>query len=213
MATEKAQDTGGKNEELQLAVFDLNKTFYHKSSKEEFYKFILTKEPKRLSYIFEMAYFKLLNKLNQIRQTEFKENFFNYLDKLPPDKVEAYAIEFWKKEFPENFNQEIMSRLDSMKKDGVKIVCATGGLEVYVKPLFRLFEVDGMVGTRVKYTNKTYLVKGEACKGEEKLRRLNSLFNGKKYRILEAYSDKKEEMLEKAEKAFLVKKGNLQPME
>jgi len=199
--------------EIKVVVFDLNQTFYNKSSKEEFYKFICTKRPKRIRFFFEMLYFSLLKKLNLIRQTEFKENFFNYLDGLPPEKVEAYAEEFWRQEYPKNFNPEIKKRLEKARSEGQEIFCATGALEVYVKPLFRLFSVDGFGGTRTEYTNKTYKVKGKACKGEEKIKRLEELYKGKSFTITEAYSDRKEELFEITEKPYLVKKGKLKDFE
>ena len=92
-------------EKIKVVVFDLNQTFYRKSSKEEFYKFICSKRPKRLRFIFELVYFKILSKLNLLRQTEFKENFFNYLDDLPPETVEVYAEEFWRREFPKKIGR------------------------------------------------------------------------------------------------------------
>ncbi|WP_266205948.1 HAD family hydrolase [Pontibacter kalidii] len=191
-------------EEVKLVVFDLNGTFYSKSSKDEFYKFVVSKRPQRLRFVFEMYYYKLLNKLNQIRQTEFKENFFNYLDELPPEQVEQLAREFWQKEYPENFNKELRQRFEQMRQEGVQLFCATGGLELYVKPLFDLFPVDGFAGTEVKYEGGTYKVVGEACKEEEKLRRISSHFQKRKFRIVEAYSDSKEAILDEADKAFLV---------
>ncbi|MFD2247312.1 HAD family hydrolase [Pontibacter ruber] len=205
--------TTKKEEEIEVIVFDLNGTFYNKSSKDEFYNFICTKRPKRVRFFFEMMYYKLLHKFKQMRQTEFKENFFNYLDELPPEKVKEYAREFWKKEYPENFNKELHQHFDKMKKEGKQLFCATGGLEVYVKPLFDLYPVDGFFGTKTRYENQTYLVEGEACKDEEKIKRLDEHFKGKHYTIIEAYSDSKETILEKAKKAFLVKDGKIVPFE
>lgn len=194
---------------IKVVVFDLNQTFYNKSSKEEFYKFICTKRPKRIRYFFEMLYFTLLKNLNLIRQTEFKENFFNYLDELPPEKVEAYADEFWRREFPQNFNPEIKQRLEKAKAEGQDIFCATGAFEVYVKPLFNLFPVDGFAGTVAKFDGETYKVQGKACKGEEKVNRLKEHYKDKEFTITEAYSDKEEELFEITEKPYLVKKGKL----
>lgn len=199
------------NEEVRVVVFDLNGTFYNDSSKDEFFKFICTKQPKRLRFIFQMAFFKVLKKLHQINKTEFKENFFNYLDHLTPDQVERYAEEFWAKEYPENFNKELLAHFNQRRKEGYKIFCATGGLELYVKPLFNLFKVDGLAGTKVIYDGNTYKVVGKACKNAEKLKRLDKLLSGKTYRIVEAYSDSKEEMLSQAEKAFLIDNGNITP--
>ncbi|AKD05071.1 HAD family hydrolase [Pontibacter korlensis] len=201
----------GNNEEVRVIVFDLNGTFYNKSSKDEFYNFIVAKQPKRLMYYFEMVYYKLLHKMHQIRQTEFKENFFNYLDKLTPDRVEAYAKEFWETEYPEHFNKELMQHFNKQRKEGVQLYCATGGLELYVKPLFDLYPVDGFAGTTVKYENGTYKVIGQACKEEEKLRRMQKHFNGKKIRVIEAYSDSKEAILDRADRAFLIDDGKIKP--
>jgi phosphoserine phosphatase len=198
-------------EKIKVLVFDLNQTFYNKSSKEEFYKFICGKRPKRIRFIFEMLYYKLLKNLNLIRQTEFKENFFNYLDELPPEKVEAFAEEFWRREFPQNFNPEIKHRLEKAKADGQELFCATGALEVYVKPLFNLFPIAGFAGTVAKFNGKTYKVEGQACKGEEKVKRLKAHYKNQEFKIIETYSDKEEELFALTEKPFLVKKGKLIP--
>jgi HAD superfamily phosphoserine phosphatase-like hydrolase len=195
-------------EPVKLAVFDLNGTFYNKSSKDEFFKFICSKKPRKLRYWFEMKYYRLLLKLHQINQTEFKENFFDYLNGLPPEKVEAYAREFWNREWPGQFNQQIISRLDELRKNGIKIVCATGALEVYVKPLFEHYPVDALFGTRADFKGTTYLIKGKACKGMEKIERMEKHF-GKPVTIVEAWSDSREPILDKAMKGWLVRNGEI----
>jgi HAD superfamily phosphoserine phosphatase-like hydrolase len=200
-----------QEEIIKVVVFDLNGTFYNKSSKEEFYKFILKKRPNRFRYVFEMSYYYLKMKVNRIRQTEFKENFFNYLDWLPPAKVEEYAREFWAQEFPNEFNKELKKIFDDIKQSDTLLICATGGFELYVKPLFDIYKVDGLVGTIVKYEDDTYKLVGEACKEEEKIRRLDQLLKGKTYKIVEAYSDSKEVILDKAERAFYIKDKAILP--
>lgn len=200
-----------QDEVLKVVVFDLNGTFYNKSSKEEFYKFILRKRPNRLKYMFEMSYYYLQMKLNRIRQTEFKENFFNYLDGLPPSQVEEYAKEFWAAQFPEEFNKELKKIFDDVKQSGALLICATGGFELYVKPLFDIYEIDGLAGTKVEYNGQTYKVVGKACKEEEKIVRIEQLLDRKPYRIVEAYSDSKEPILDKADRAFYIKDKAILP--
>lgn len=200
-----------QEQKIEVAVFDLNGTLYNKSSKDEFYRFILRRKKKKLLVYFEMQLYKLLLKAHAISQTEFKENFFNYLDHLPPREVEALAREFWKEEFPKHFNRELMYRIHGLRRRGVKVVCITGGLELYVKPLFELFEIDAVAGTEVDYVDGTYLVRGEACKGKVKLQRLSKIFGGRAYRLTEAFSDSEEDMLNAAEQAFLVKDGQMEP--
>ena len=198
-------------EKINVTVIDLNQTFYRKSSKEEFYRFVCSKRPKRLRFFFEMLFYKILSKLNLIRQTEFKENFFNYLDNLPPEKVNEYATEFWRREFPQNFNQELLDHLEKLRTEGQEIFCATGALEVYVKPLFELYPIHGLAGTQTEYTGHTYKIIGRACKGEEKVKRLREHYAGREFKITEAYSDREEELFALSEKPFLVKNGKIFP--
>ena len=200
-----------ESKSIKVIVFDLNGTFYNKSSKDEFFKFVCAKQPQQARYIFEMGYYKILHKLHQIKHTEFKENFFNYLDNLSPDKVKEYAEEFWAKEYPVNFNKKLISHFDAMKKQGVHIFCATGGLEIYVEPLFNRYKIDGFAGTKVKYEDSTYKVVGKACKEEEKLKRIAQFYKNADFKIIEAYSDSKEEILDKAEKSYLLEDGEIIP--
>jgi HAD superfamily phosphoserine phosphatase-like hydrolase len=196
--------------EIKTAVFDLNGTLYNKSSKDEFFKFICSKRKSRLLKIFHMGKYTILQKMHAINQTEFKENFFCYLDGIPPQQVEAYAKEFWQKEFPGNFNAELLLRIGRLKKEGVKVFCITGALELYVQPLFELYkDMEGYAGTLAEYEDDKYTIIGEACKGEVKLQRLEQMLGTSSFRIVEAYSDMAEDILDAAEKSWLVKDGQM----
>lgn len=147
-----------------------------------------------------------------VGQTEFKENFFSYLDGIDPVQVSKYAREFWEKEFPSDFNQVLMLRVKELKQLGIAVYVITGALELYVKPLIEMYkEIDGFAGTRTEYRNQKHLVAGEACKGTVKLKVLRELLNGEPFKIVEAYSDSKEPILDEAQKAFLIKDGKITP--
>lgn len=198
--------------EHRIAVFDINGTLYNKKSKEEFFKYICYRKNYKLFSLYHLILFKLLGKLRLINQTEFKENFFNYLDGLPPDKVDRYAREYWSVEYPRYFNEKLLKRVDELRQDGVKIICASGGLDVYMKPLLESFKADESFFTQVRYTNKTYKVVGEACKGEEKIRSITEYFGAESFRVVEAYSDDPEPILDMADQAYLVKEdGEIVP--
>ena len=193
-------------EPLKIAVFDINGTLYTKKSKEEFFRFICFRNSYKLVDIYHLLLFKLLGALRLVNQTQFKENFFNYLDNLPPEQVRQYAAEYWSIEYPHYFNQELLKRVDELRKEGVKIFCISGGLDVYMEPLYELFPVDAHLSTRVQYKKDTYKIVGEACKDEVKIRRLEEHLDGQPYEIVEAYSDDEEAILDKAKQAYVVKK-------
>lgn len=200
--------------EHKVAVFDINGTLYRKSSKEEFFKYVCFKNGYKLLDIYHLITYKLLGKANMINQTKFKENFFNYLNGLLPETVNQYAREYWSIEYPQYFNEELLERVKELKDEGVQIICITGGLDIYIEPLFSQLEVDAFYCTNTVYQNSTYLVDGVACKGDEKLERLGQHFNNEPYRIVEAYSDDPEPILEEAEKAFIIKpEGQIEAFE
>ncbi len=95
--------------------------------------------------------------------------------------------------------------MDELREEGVKIFCISGGLNVYMEPLYELFPVDAHISTRVRYQDDTYKVVGEACKDEVKIRRLEEYLDGQPYEMVEAYSDDEEAILEKAQQAYVVK--------
>jgi len=188
----------------QIAVFDLNKTLYTKSSKEEFFKFVCYRRNYKLMSLIQVAFFKALGKTHALSQTTFKENFFRYLDHLPPDEVHELAREFWSIEYPKYFHEQLLEKVDQLRADGTDVVVATGGLEIYVAPLMEMMAVDTFCGTKTRYSGTRHHVVGEAAKGEEKLRRVDDVYGASNYRIIEAYSDDPEPILDRAERAYLV---------
>ena len=198
---------------LKIAVFDINGTLYNKKSKEEFFRFVCFRNSYKLWDVYHLLLFKLLAKLRLVNQTQFKENFFNYLDRLPPKQVKRYASEYWSIEYPHYFNEKLLKRVDELREQGVKIFCISGGFDVYMEPLYELFPVDAHISTRVMYKGDTYKIVGEACKEEEKIRRLEEHLDGQSYQVVEAYSDDEEAVLELAEQAYMVKKdGEVVPL-
>jgi phosphoserine phosphatase len=198
------------NEPLRIAVFDLNQTVYNLSSKEVFFKFVCFRRNYKFYNIFQLGLFKLLGELRLISHTDFKENFFNYLDNLPPQKVSEFARDFWKIEYPKHFNKELLTRIEKLRSEGVRIVFATGALEVYAAPLFENhIEVDAWFGTQTTYDDGTYKVKGKACKQEEKTRMIREHYGDTDIRIVEAYSDDVEHMFKLTERPYLVNDGKI----
>lgn len=195
----------------KIVVYDLNQCLYRKSSKDEFFKFICYKKGYKLIHLAQIGWLKLIGKTPLIDKTSFKENFYNYLNHLSPEQVQKYARQFWDIEYPEYFRSEMVEDIKRFAAEGVKVYIITGGLEIYTKYLEELLPLEVM-GTQTKYENEEYKVIGEACNGEEKVRRLKEATPGN-YILLVAYSDDDEEILYEAEKGYLLKDGKLELVE
>ena len=192
----------------EIVVYDLNQTLYKKSSKDEFFKFICYKKGYKLVHLFQIGLLTALGKLRVMSKTYFKENFYNYLDNLPPEQVKRYARQFWNLEFPEYFREEMIADIIEKDKAGIKVYIITGGFEVYTKYLEELLPLK-VIGTLTKYENEDYKIIGKTCNDAEKVKRLDAEMNGD-YKILAAYSDDDEEILYKAEKGYFLKDGKLE---
>ena len=191
----------------EIIVYDLNQTLYKKSSKDEFFKFICYKKGYKLLHLFQIGWLHVLGKLHITSKTYFKENFYDYLNKLSPEKVKKYAKQFWNIEFPEHFREDMLTDIKEKDKAGIKVYIVTGGFEVYTKYLEELLPLK-VIGTLTKYENEDYKIIGKTCNDAEKVKRLEAEMNGE-YRLLEAYSDDDEEILYKAEKGYLLEEGEL----
>lgn len=198
---------------LEIAVFDLNQTVYKHSSKEDFFRFICRKRKRKVLHLFGMGLYTLGKELGLLSKTSFKENFFHYLDGVPPQALEAYAREYWQEKWPQQFNKELLQRMNELRRQGIGIYFVTGTLDCYVKPLFEeILKPDAWLATRTQFINGRYKVMGKACKDEEKIKRLNQLLHPRPYRVAEAYSDKKEAVLQLAKSAFIVKDDTISPL-
>lgn len=140
-------------------------------------------------------------------KTYFKENFYNYLNKLPPEQVNRYAKQFWNLEFPENFREEMIADIIEKNKAGIKVYIVTGSFEVYAKYLEELLPLK-VIGTITKYENENYKIIGKTCNDAEKVKRLDAEMDGD-YKVLKAYSDDDEEILYKAEKGYFLDDGKM----
>lgn len=197
---------------IQVAVFDLNQTVYRKSSKDEFFKFVCYKKNYKLLNVFQIALYGVISKLRLLNKTDFKENFFSYLDNLPPEQVHRFAAQFWRLEWDDQFNHPLLKRIEELRQQGIEIIFITGAYDIYVAPLFEnILQVDAWMATQTRYEENTYKIKGKALKDEEKLRRLKEHYAGKPFRLVETYSDEEEVLFKIAEKAFLMKKGEAIP--
>jgi phosphoserine phosphatase len=193
-----------------IAVFDLNETLYSKASKDEFFKFICFKKPHKLSNAVQIFWWYFLKNNGLASETQFKENFFNYLDGIHPDKVAEYARDFWSIEYPKHFNQAVLDQVTRLQAEGIKCCICSGAMSVYMSPLREFLPMDRYIATKTVYKGGTYKIVGESCNDVHKLTMLREVY-GPDVRILEAYSDQDEPMLQVAERAFMVKDGVITP--
>lgn len=99
----------------------------------------------------------------------------------------------------------IRHRLEEAKSEGAEIFIVSASLECYVVPFAQLLGMEA-VATPVDYLDGKVVSLGPNCSGEEKVKRLDQVLQGRP--LSAAYGDSVERdgyMLEAAERGFFVK--------
>ncbi len=180
-------------------VYDFDKTIYNSDSTIDFFFFCLKKRIKLIKYLPIILYYFVLHFFKIVSTKQFKEKFFSFLKEL--DNVDEMVELFWNKN-----NNKIcdffIKDLESSNRPIIYIVSASPEflLKGYTK---NLKNVKLLATNMDKRTGK---IKGENCKGEEKLNFLPKNIIIEKF-YSDSYSDRF--IAEKSKKSYIVSNGKI----
>lgn len=182
----------------EIVVYDFDGTIYDGDSTLDFYKFCIRKQINLIKYLPIQLYAFILYKL-KLRSIEyFKEKFYIFLKGVY--NIDEYLNEFWSKS---------KSKIKKwyFEKQHNKDVIISASPEFLLEDICKSFNVKKLIATKVDKRNGKLLSKN--CKGNEKLKRLNSEINN--YTINEFYSDSRSDiyLARKAEKSYFVVKDKI----
>lgn len=163
-------------------VYDFDKTIYDGDSSIDFFKFCLKKNIKTIKYFPSILFFMILYFFKFISVKKFKEHFFAFLKEF--NNVDEIIYMFWKKN-ENKIYPFFLKDLEEKNRPLIYIISASPKflLQEYTRKLKRV----KLIATDMD--KKTGKIKGENCKGEEKVKRLpNDIIIEKFYS--DSYSDR-----------------------
>ena len=181
---------------VKCNVYDFDGTIYQKDSSLSFYLYCLKKHPlAMIRFVPKQVWGIFLFFLGKLSTKEFKERFFSYIVQF--EKIDTLVASFWEKEI-KHINDWYYKK---HKDDDILISASPSFL---IDPIAKKLHIHHVMATEMD--QKTGKIKGENCKGEEKVKRLKQY--NKNIEIDEFYSDSlSDEPLAKLSKqAFIVKK-------
>lgn len=178
-----------------MNVYDFDGTLYDGDSTVDFLKFAWKTRPLLVRYLPRQFWGFVLYGLKRIGKTELKEYFFAFLRGIDGDKL---AEDFW----DQNEEKIFSWYSDQHRYDDIVISASP---EFLLKPICRRLGIEYLIASRVDV--RTGRFTGENCRGQEKVRRLESEYGVT--RIDQFYSDSDADLplAAIAQQAFLVKKG------
>jgi HAD superfamily hydrolase (TIGR01490 family) len=158
----------------KLAIFDVDYTLTKKETLAEFFKFMIKKNPRLFLHIPKSLGSAFLYVIGVFDAKRAKENFLTFIDGVDESKMQELVREFYDEKFSKIFYQDAIDAMRKLKKEGYKIILISASAEFYLNELYKIKEVDKIIGTRFKVVEgrHTRKIEGENCKGEEKVKRL-----------------------------------------
>ncbi|OAA83151.1 HAD-IB family hydrolase [Clostridium ljungdahlii] len=158
----------------KLAIFDVDFTLTNSETLMEFYIFMVKKRPRLILYAPFSIISALLFVLKVFSAKKAKENFISFINGISEKDMELLTKEFYEKRLSKIFYKDAMYTLKKFKNSGYKIYLISASAEFYLKELYKIEEVDKIIGTRFQIVNgkHTRKILGQNCKGEEKVARL-----------------------------------------
>lgn len=158
----------------RLAIFDVDFTLTNSETLMEFYIFMVKKRPKLILYAPFSIISALLFVLKVFSAKKAKENFISFINGISEKDMELLTKEFYERRLSKIFYKDALYILKKLKNNGCKVYLISASAEFYLKELYKIEEVDKIIGTRFEIVNgkHTRKILGQNCKGEEKVARL-----------------------------------------
>ncbi len=141
-----------------------------------------------LWYLLTSIPYFLLYKLNLLSSTKFKEKFIKIFNLCSLDRSIKEKV---KNEIISQFNPKALKRLNWHKKKGDRVIICSASPDFILEPIADYLKVE-LVCTEFVIKNGRLIpeIKGENCKGKEKVVKLEKFLNNKLIDLdIEAYGD------------------------
>jgi phosphoserine phosphatase/putative flippase GtrA len=185
---------------VNFNVYDFDKTIYDGDSTIDFYLYCLSKHKSLIKFLPIQVYALAMYLLGKYNKNKFKENFFSFVKGI--NNIDEDIENFWQL----NLKKIKPWYTEQQKKNDIIISASPYFL---LKPIEKLLNIKEVIATDMNKKNGK--IKGKNCYGEEKVKRLNKIYNN--FIINNFYSDSLSDapLAELAKEAYLVNKNELIP--
>lgn len=143
-------------------VYDFDKTIYDGDSTQNFFFYLLKKQPKIMIYLPKQIYYLVLFYTGKMEKTKAKEKFYMCFNGVK--NIEKEVENFWDKNI-----FKIKKFYYDTQKDNDIIISASP--EFLLRPICDRLNIKYLIASKVDKNTGKYT--GANCYGEEKVKRLN----------------------------------------
>lgn len=106
-----------------------------------------------------------------------------FLEGRPRAELEALAQDFVARDVAQGLRKQARTIIETHREAGDRLIIASAAVDLIVEPMAKALGFDGYISTNLQWDDADRLLApldGENCYGEEKLRRVEAYFEGKR---------------------------------
>lgn len=170
---------------VRLAIFDVDYTITKKETLMELYKYSIKENKKNLIYIPRALVSGLLYVMKIYDEKKVKECFLKFIDNMNEEDLNDFTERFYENRLSKILYKDSLEMMKKLKSKGYYIFLISASPEFYLKKLYKIKEVDKIIGTKFNFENGKFIreMNGLNCKGEEKVKRLNEVLKEEKIQV------------------------------
>lgn len=173
----------------RVALFDFCETIVNFQTADAFVFYVYEKIHSRKMHIKDiirryLIKFRIIRLLNRVSNHEYsihKKIVLWQLKGIDYATLNKCAKEYYDNRIKPNFINGTIRELQKLKSMGFYTVVVSGGYDIYLKYFIDEYKIDKLISTELDYKNNICkgTWKGHDCLRQEKVRRLNKIFNPK----------------------------------
>ena len=165
-----------EKKKLDIDIYDFDKTLVPYDSGTMFFIYSMIHYPWCIVLLPIIGFAFLLMAIGLIHFTQFKKICYTYIPLIPKEKA---VKKFWDKH-----EKDIHPWFFEKKRHAVIISASP---DFFLKEISSRLNFDTLIATR--HSEKTGIIVGKNCRGEEKVRRLYEVFDKDEINVIDVYSD------------------------
>ena len=165
----------------KLAIFDIDYTITRKETLMEFFKYLVSKDIKNIKFLPSAMYSGLMYGIKVYDEKRVKECFLKFIENIDEKELAILTKSFYDERLSTILYEDAVNMIKKLKNEGYMVILISASPEFYIKEFYAIKEVDLIIGTKFIFENGKFVRKmsGNNCKGEEKVKRLETVLKEK----------------------------------
>lgn len=163
----------------KLAIFDVDYTITKKETLMELFKYVIKEDKRNVRYVPRALLSGFLYMIRVYDEKRVKESFLKFIEGMNENELKQLVERFYKNRLSTILYEDSINMMKKLKKEGYDIYLISASPEFYLYELYAIKEIDRIIGSKFSIEDGKFkrTMKGNNCKGEEKVRRLKEVLS------------------------------------